>query len=60
MASRIAYVILIGNVGAVKSTLVEKVSGDTGMSSAASTSVTKDADVILSFDDSFVICDTYH
>ena len=58
MASRMPYVILIGNVGAGKSTLVEKVSGDSGMSSAASTSLTKDVDVILSVDDSFIICGT--
>ena len=58
MAGSMPYVILIGNVGAGKSTLVEKVSGETGISSAASTSVTKAADVILSADDSLMICDT--
>ena len=58
MAGRMPYVILIGNVGAGKSTLVEKVSGETGMSSAASTSVTKVADVLLSVDDLLMICDT--
>ena len=58
MAATIPYVILIGNVGAGKSTLVEKVSGATGMSSAASTRVTKTADVFLSVDGSLMICDT--
>ena len=58
MAGTIPYVILIGNVGAGKSTLVEKVSGATGMSSAASTRVTKTADVFLSVDGSLMICDT--
>ena len=43
MAGRMPDVILIGNVGAGKSTLVEKVSGETALSSAASTSVTKTA-----------------
>ena len=58
MAGRIPYVILIGNVGAGKSALVEKVTGMTGLSSAASTSVTKTSDAILSVDHSLLICDT--
>ena len=58
MAGRKPYVILIGNVGAGKSTLVEKVTGMTGISSAASTSVTKASDVIESVDGSLIICDT--
>ena len=58
MAGRMPYVILIGNVGAGKSTLVEKVTGMTGMSSAASTSVTETSDIIISVDDSLMICDT--
>ena len=58
MAGKKPYVILIGNVGAGKSTLVEKVTGKTGISSAASTSVTKACKVIESFDGSLIICDT--
>ena len=58
MAVRMPYVILIGNVGAGKSTLVEKVTGMTGMSSSASTSVTKRSRVIESIDGSLMICDT--
>ena len=58
MAGRIPYVILIGNAGAGKSALVEKVTGMTGLSSAASTSVTKTSDAILSVDHSLLICDT--
>ena len=58
MAGRMQYVILIRNVGAGKSTQVVKATGMTGMSSAASTSVTKTSDVILSVDDSLMICDT--
>ena len=58
MAGRMQYVILIRNVGAGKSTNVVKATGMTGMSSAASTSVTKTSDVILSVDDSLMICDT--
>ena len=58
MAGKKSYVILIGNVGAGKSTLVEKVTGMTGISSAASTSVTKASDVIESVDGSLIICDT--
>ena len=58
MAGGKPYVILIGNVGAGKSTLVEKVTGMTEISSAASTSVTKASDVIESVDSSLIICDT--
>ena len=52
MAGRMQYVILIRNVGAGKSTNVVKATGMTGMSSAAT------SDVILSVDDSLMICDT--
>ena len=58
MADRSSYVILMGNVGAGKSTLVEKVTGETGISSAASTSATKSCDIIQSADDSLILCDT--
>ena len=58
MPGEMPYVVLIGNVGAGKSTLVEKVTGKTGMSSAASTSVTKISDPNLSVDSSLIICDT--
>ena len=58
MATTMSYVILIGDVGAGKSTLVEKVTGMTGMSSAASTSFTETSDVIISVDGSLMICDT--
>ena len=58
MADRSSYVILMGNIGAGKSTLVEKVTGETGISSAASTIATKSCDIIQSSDDSLILCDT--
>lgn len=58
MAGRLSYVILMENVGAGKSTMVEKVTGETGISSAASTSATKSGDIIQSADDSLTLCDT--
>lgn len=58
MAGRLSYIILMENVGAGKSTLVENVTGETGISSAASTSATKSCDIIQSADDSLILCDT--
>ena len=52
------YIILIGDVGSGKSTLVEKITGVTNRSSSASTSFTKTADAIRSRDGLLIICDT--
>ena len=48
----------MGDVGSGKSTLVEKVTGLKGRSSASSSSVTKKASYSLSTDNSFVVTDT--
>merc|ERR1712190_603148 len=40
-SSRTPYIVLLGDVGTGKSTIVEKLSGETGRSPAASSSVTK-------------------
>lgn len=52
------YVILLGGVGTGKSTLVEKVTKESGISSASSTSKTKSSNVIEAYDGSLIICDT--
>lgn len=56
------YVILMGDAGAGKSTLVEKVTGKKGRSSASSTSATKASALFRSVEadgkGSFIICDT--
>ena len=52
------YIVLLGDVGTGKSTLVEKISGETGISSSQSTSCTKVSVIYESFDKRIVICDT--
>ena len=56
------YVILMGDAGAGKSTLVEKVTGKKGRSSASSTSATRASALFKSVEadekGSFIICDT--
>ena len=52
------YIVLLGDVGTGKSTLVEKISGETGISSSQSTSCTKVSNLYESFDKRIVICDT--
>ena len=52
------YVVLVGDVGSGKSTLVEKISGFGGQSSAASTSVTVVSNLFESPDGTVVVCDT--
>eukprot|EP00092_Neocalanus_flemingeri_P105649 GFUD01135444.1.p1 GENE.GFUD01135444.1~~GFUD01135444.1.p1 ORF type:complete len:437 (+),score=64.33 GFUD01135444.1:62-1372(+) len=52
------YVILLGDVGSGKSTVVEKLTGKTGRSSAANTSVTRTSEVFGVSEGGLVICDT--
>ena len=52
------YIVLIGDVGSGKSTLVGKVSGTTGMSSQSSTSATRQSGLYFSTDQRILICDT--
>ena len=52
------YIVLLGDVGAGKSKLAEKISGQTGISSSQSTSCTKVSNLYESFDKRIVICDT--
>lgn len=52
------YVVLLGDVGTGKSTIVEKLTGETGRSSASNKSVTVTTEVFEIYDGSFVICDT--
>ena len=52
------YIILLGDVGTGKSTIVEKLTGVTGKSSDSSTSFTKSSEVFEIFDGSILICDT--
>ena len=52
------YVVLIGDAGTGKSTLVEKITEETGRSSASSTSATLTSELFESFDGSLIICDT--
>ena len=56
--SQTPYVVLVGDVGAGKSTLVEKVTGLKGRSSGKGTSFTRKASYALSTDDSLLISDT--
>ena len=63
MIDRLPYVILIGDVGAGKCTLIEKLAGITKMTLASNgmnkgMSATKTSDVIVSVDGSLIICDT--
>ena len=52
------YVVLIGDVGTGKSTIVEKVSNVTNLASDGDTSVTKSSTVFWSIDGSLLIADT--
>jgi len=52
------YVVLVGNVGAGKSTIVEKLTGITGRSSTTSASFTRSADYFWVPDKSLLIADT--
>ena len=59
MNGRLSYVILIGDIGGGKSTVVEKVTGIPEMTLASSGLCgTKTSDVIVSVDGSLIICDT--
>lgn len=50
--------LLLGDVGSGKSTLVEKISGQTGISSSQSTSCTRVSSLYESFNKLMIICDT--
>ena len=52
------YVVLIGDVGSGKSTIVEKLTGEKGRSSAARQSETSAAEVFETHDGSLIIADT--
>ena len=52
------YVVLIGDVGTGKSTIVEKVTNETNLASNGDTSVTKSSTVFWSIDGSLLIADT--
>ena len=52
------YVVLLGDVGTGKSTIVEKLTGERGRSSEASTSFTKTSDVFFVPDGSLIVSDT--
>ena len=52
------YIVLLGDVGTGKSTLVEKISDTTGISSDNSTSCTRVSFLYQSFDNRILICDT--
>ena len=52
------YVVLLGDVGTGKSTIVEKVSNVTNLASDGDTSVTKSSTVFWSIDGSLLIADT--
>ena len=56
--SKKPYIVLLGDVGAGKSTLVEKVTGLKGRSSGKGRSFTKKASYALSTDNSLIISDT--
>ena len=51
------YVVLLGDVGAGKSTLVEKLTGETGRSSAKSESFTKTAETFVVPGGSLIVAD---
>ena len=56
-SDRTPYIVLLGDVGAGKSTIVEKLSGETGRSSAASSSVTKCTETFTVPDGSLIVAD---
>ena len=57
-SQNIPYVVLLGDVGAGKSTIVEKVTGVKGRSSDAKKSFTLTSEVYESLDGKLIICDT--
>ena len=52
------YIVLLGDVGTGKSTMVEKLTGVSGRSSAADESFTLTSEVYEIYDGSLIICDT--
>ena len=56
-SNRTPYIVLLGDVGAGKSTIVEKLSGETGRSSDASSSVTKSTETFTVPDGSLIVAD---
>lgn len=54
----VPYIVLLGDVGAGKSTIIERLTGETGRSSAKSKSVTLTSEVFEVYDGSLIICDT--
>ena len=52
------YVVLVGDVGTGKSTIVEKLTGESGRSSAASMSVTSSSQSFATPDGRLIVCDT--
>ena len=52
------YVVLVGDVGTGKSTIVEKVTNEVNLASNGDTSVTKEANMFFSIDGSLLIGDT--
>ena len=57
-SSKAPYVVLIGNVGVGKSTIVEKLTGEEGLSSDSSKSKTKTSNYLWVRDKSLLIADT--
>ena len=57
-SSRLPYVVLIGDVGIGKSTLVEKLTGFHRLSSPGAESFTKDSMVYSTISGRLLICDT--
>ena len=57
-STQVPYIVMLGDVGAGKSTILEKLTGTTGRSSNSSTSYTHTAEVFQSFDGRLIICDT--
>ncbi|XP_066933368.1 uncharacterized protein [Clytia hemisphaerica] len=52
------YIVLVGNVGSGKSTIVEKLAGVDGRSSSSASSATRSAEYFLTPDQSLLIADT--
>ena len=52
------YIVLVGDVGSGKSTVVEKLTGETGLSSGGSGSKTQTTDYFWTEDGSLMISDT--
>ena len=56
--STVPYVVLVGDVGSGKSTIMEKVCGRQGLSSSSNESFTKKSDLSASNDGLLVVADT--